>query len=172
MLQSLRRPARRRSDKAMLYALIRRGNQAVASNLRNSISSLKTLWASRLEDVEAFYNPTNIVTIIGHITKKVPYQEDVGDCYSLLCEVAHPNMLGRSLFLSEEDGRTVISRKRGPSATVIERASLLALSWAAGTLPRSLTAMQHTCVKMAKDLERFSAKVSSGWTPPTPGKSS
>jgi hypothetical protein len=130
------------------------------------IEILKTLWASRLEDVEAFYNPTSIVTIIGHITKKVPEQEDVGACYGILCEVAHPNMLGRSLFLSEQDGVTVISRKRGPSATAIERASLLALSWAAGTLPRSLTAMQATCYSMMEDIDRFTAKVTSGWTPP------
>jgi hypothetical protein len=127
---------------------------------------LKTLWASRLEDVEAFYSPTNIVTIIGHIAKKVPEQEDVGACYGVLCEVAHPNMLGRSLFLSEQAGVTVISRKRGPSATVIEHASLLALSWAAGTLPRSLTAMQATCGRMMEDIDRFTAKVASGWTPP------
>jgi hypothetical protein len=130
------------------------------------IEILKTLWASRLEDAEAFFNPTNIVTIIGHITKKVPDQEDVGVCYGILCEVAHPNMLGRSLFLSERDGVTVISRKRGPSATVIERASLLALSWAAGTLPRSLTAMQASCVRIKEDIDRFTAKVASGWTPP------
>jgi hypothetical protein len=84
---------------------------------------LKTLWASRLENVEAFYNPQSIVTIIGHITKKIPDQQEVGDCYGLLCEVAHPNMLGRSLFLSEENGRTIISRKRGPSAMAIEHAS-------------------------------------------------
>jgi hypothetical protein len=132
------------------------------------IEILKTLWASRLEDVEEFYNPTNIVTIIGHITKKIPEQEDVGACYGILCEVAHPNMLGRSLFLSEQDGLTVISRKRGPSATVIEHASLLALSWAAGTLPRSLTAMQATCGRMMEDIDRFTAKVASGWTPPAP----
>jgi hypothetical protein len=116
---------------------------------------LKTLWASRLENVEAFYNPQSIVTIIGHITKKIPDQQEMGDCYGLLCEVAHPNMLGRSLFLSEENGRTIISRKRGPSAMVIEHAALLALSWATGTLPRSLAPMQDACVRMMQDLERF-----------------
>jgi hypothetical protein len=130
------------------------------------IEILKTLWASRLEDVEAFYNPTNIVTIIGHITSKIPDQEDVGICYGTLCEVAHPNMLGRSLFLSEQDGVTVISRKRGPSAAVIEHSALLALSWAAGTLPHSLTAMQATCARMMKDVNRFAAKVASGRTAP------
>jgi len=114
---------------------------------------LKTLWASRLEDAETFYNPTNIVTIVDHITKKIPHQEDVGPCYRFLCEIAHPNMLGRSLFLSEEDGRTIISRNRGPTAKAIERACLLALSWAAGTLPRSLTPMQNACIRLMVDLK-------------------
>ena len=116
---------------------------------------LKTLWASKLEDFEVSYNPTNIITIIDHITNKIPDQEDVGPCYRLLCEVAHPNMLGRSLFLSEEGGRTVISRKRGPSVKVIEQASMLALSWAAATLPLSLTPMQDTCIRMMQDLGRI-----------------
>jgi hypothetical protein len=116
---------------------------------------LKTLWACRLEEAEKYLNPINIVTIIGHIARKIPDQEDVETCYGVLCEVAHPNMLGRSLFLSEGDGLTIISRKRGPSARVIERSSLLALSWAAVTLPRSLTAMQGTCVRMLEDLKRF-----------------
>jgi hypothetical protein len=124
---------------------------------------LKTLWASKLEDAEAYYNPTNIVTIINHITEKIPDQEDVGACYRLLCEIAHPNMLGRSLFLSKEDGLTIISRTRGPSVKVIERSSLLALSWAAGTLPRSLTAMQDTCIRMVIDLKRYSDEK---YTPP------
>jgi hypothetical protein len=141
------------------------GRDQLVKNEQLEDEILKTLWASRLEDAEAFYNPTNIVTIIGHITKKVPHQEDVGGCYAILCEVAHPNMLGRSIFLSEQDGQTVISRQRGPSATVIEYASLLALSWAAGTLPRSLTPMQDTCFRMRRDLDRFSEKISSGLRP-------
>jgi hypothetical protein len=53
---------------------------------------LKTLWASRLEDVETLYNPTKIVTIVDHISKKFPDQQDVGPYYRILCEVAHPNM--------------------------------------------------------------------------------
>lgn len=131
---------------------------------------LETLWASRLKDTESFYTPKNILTIIGHITKKVPHQGEVESYYGVLCEVAHPNMLGRALYLSEEDGKTIISRKRGPSATVIEHASLFALSWAAGTLPLSLTPMQDTCIRMMRDLDRFIAKVHSGGAPPAPGK--
>src|SRR5271166_4308045 len=106
---------------------------------------LKTLFASRSEEVEKFYNPTNIVTIIGHISSKIPDQEDVVKCYTALCEVAHPNMLGRSIYLSKENGRTIISRKHGPNVRVLERNTLLALSWACGTFPRSLTLMQESC---------------------------
>jgi hypothetical protein len=113
-----------------------------------------------LEDAETFYNPTNIVTIVDHITKKIPHQEEVGSCYRFLCEVAHPNMLGRSLFLSEHDGRTVISRNRGPSAKLIEQACLLALSWAAGTLPRSLTPMQDACIGLLMDLKHHASSYS------------
>lgn len=125
---------------------------------------LKTLWASRLEETGDFYNPTNIVTIIGHITRKVPNQGDVKAYYDVLCEVAHPNFLGRSIFLSEQEGTTVISRIRGPTAAIVEQASLFALSWAAGTLPLSLTPMQATCVRMMRDLDRISEKVSPDWT--------
>jgi len=128
---------------------------------------LKTLWASKLEETEEYLNPTNIITIINRIVKKFPEQEDVRNCYRVLCEVAHPNMLGRSIFLSEEDGQTIISRKRGPSAAVIEHAALLALSWAAGTLPRSLTPMQDACIRMLKDIICFITKLKSGWTPPS-----
>jgi hypothetical protein len=117
----------------------------------------KTLWASRLEEAEKLNNPTNIVTIIDHITKKIPDQEDVGPCYRLLCEVAHPNMLGRSVFLSEQNGLAVISRNRGPSAKAIERASLLGLSWAAGTFPISLAAMQNACFRLMEDLKDTSS---------------
>lgn len=116
---------------------------------------LKTLYASKLKDADAFYIPTNIVTIIDHITKKFPHQEDVGPTYYILCEVAHPNMLGRSIFISEKDGQTIISRERGSSVLLIEQASLLALSWAAATLPRSLTTMQDTCERTMKGLECF-----------------
>jgi hypothetical protein len=115
---------------------------------------LKTLWASRLDEAEKFYNPTNIVTIIANITKKIPDQDDVEPCYRLLCEVAHPNMRGRSIFLSkQENGQTIIARNRGPSTKSIESDCLLALSWSAGTFPRSLTAMQDTCYRMMEDLK-------------------
>jgi len=51
-----------------------------------------------LPESETIYNPTNIVTIITHISK-TPTQEFVLPTYGVLCEAAHPNMLGRTLYL-------------------------------------------------------------------------
>ena len=59
---------------------------------------LKTVFASRLPTTEDFYKPTNIVTIIQRVAKS-PGQEFVCPAYEILCEVAHPNFLGRSLYL-------------------------------------------------------------------------
>ena len=81
--------------RAALDQLIDNNMMGIIDDLEDEL--LKTLFASRVADVEKFYNPTNIVTIVGHITKKVPHHESVGVCYEILCEVAHPNMLGRSI---------------------------------------------------------------------------
>jgi hypothetical protein len=53
------------------------------------------VFASRQEDQEEFYSLTNILTIIGHITKKIPGQEVLAETYEALCEVSHPNWMGR-----------------------------------------------------------------------------
>ncbi|HUI22276.1 MAG TPA: hypothetical protein VLZ74_14685 [Methylocella sp.] len=124
-----------------IESLIENKQMGYVADLEDEL--LKTLFASRME-TEEFYHPTNIVTVIRNIAKKIPHQEDVGPCYETLCEVSHPNMLGRSIYLSKVNGRTVISRDRGPSVAIIERATLLALSWASGTLPESVGAMQAT----------------------------
>src|ERR1700730_3061388 len=85
----------------------------------------------------------------------------LNEAFGQKCSVRQVNMTISLAFLA-----TVISRKRGPSARAIERASQFALSWAAGTLARSLTAMQATCNSMIQDIDRFTSKVTSGWTPP------
>jgi hypothetical protein len=55
---------------------------------------LKTLFASRISGEEDFYKPTNILTIITRIAK-IEGQQNVAKYYELLCEVAHPNFLGK-----------------------------------------------------------------------------
>jgi hypothetical protein len=52
-----------------LEAMIGKEELVIGKDLEKEL--LKTLWASRLEDTEEIYRPTNIVTVIGHITKKI-----------------------------------------------------------------------------------------------------
>ncbi|MGH9808703.1 MAG: hypothetical protein ACRD9W_15910, partial [Terriglobia bacterium] len=60
--------------------------------------SLKTIFASKLPESETIYTPTNILTVITRISK-VQAQEFALSTYGVLCEAAHPNMLGRMLYL-------------------------------------------------------------------------
>lgn len=60
--------------------------------------SLKTIFASRLPESDAIYSPTNIVTIITRVSK-IQGKDFVLPTYHVLCETAHPNMLGRALYI-------------------------------------------------------------------------
>lgn len=75
-----------------------RQNLIISGDLEKYL--LKTVFASRREGDEEFYKPTNIVTIINRIAK-IDVHEMVGSHYETLCEVAHPNFLGRSLHIVE-----------------------------------------------------------------------
>jgi len=82
----------------------------------------------------------DITTIINKIADKVPEQRVVSDTYSILCEVAHPNWVGRSIYATETTPSVVaghelrtISSQYGPTATIIVRESVTALSWCTGT---------------------------------------
>ena len=98
--------------------------------------SLKTIFASRLPESETIYNPTNIVTIITRISK-IRDQEFVLPTYGVLCEAAHPNMLGRSLFVhGSERGPCEGNELRtlgpgiGPTWHFLAGHVVAALSWA------------------------------------------
>jgi hypothetical protein len=94
---------------------------------------LQTIFASRLPDVDELYKPTNIITIIDRINKS-PGQEVVRPAYDILCEVAHPNFLGRSLYLlNVERGPRTIGPGNGPSKQLVIAATVTAISWACAT---------------------------------------
>jgi hypothetical protein len=106
---------------------------------------LRTLFATRLPGSEEFYKATNIVTIITRISKS-PSQESVLKTYELLCEVAHPNFLGKSIYWQSTvpgkrpgDEWRVIGQGAGPSSLPIVEATVSALSWSCGT---NVTAFQ------------------------------
>ena len=112
--------------------------------------SLKTIFASRLPESETIYNPTNIVTIITRISK-IPQQEFVLSTYEILCEAAHPNMLGRMLYLhkSEPGPRKgnelrILGPGNGPTWQLLAEAIVAALSWACATLTSAFALMAET----------------------------
>ena len=111
---------------------------------------LKTVFASRLKDSEDYYKPINIVTIINRISK-IQTQNRVLEQYSKLCEVTHPNFLGRSVYLSsmepgtrEGDEIREISLSQGPSSFQITSTTIWVLSWAMATQVSSADLMQSS----------------------------
>jgi hypothetical protein len=124
-----------------LNEIIVKKSFAIVADLESEL--LKTMFASRLEGTENFYIPTNIITIIGKI-EKFKDQESVVKAFSLLCEVAHPNMLGRSIYIHQEGGKHFIKPNHSRNKEIIETSILLALSWSAGTFVRKLYYLQDT----------------------------
>ena len=119
---------------------------------------LKTVFASRLPNAEDFYRPTNIVTIIQRISKS-PGQEFVLPTYETLCEVAHPNFLGRSLYVldvepGQHEGEEVrtIGPGIGPTAPRIVAPTVAGLAWACGTQVSAFKLMSDTIQAMLHSL--------------------
>jgi hypothetical protein len=77
-------------------------------------------------------------------------------------------MAGRSIYLSSDSGMTVISRRRGPTAQKVEVETLIGLSWACGTMPGVMTALQDTCSRLSGFLKQLAAKRDEGQRPADP----
>jgi hypothetical protein len=119
---------------------------------------LKTVFASRRSGDDEVYKPTNIVTIISR-TSKITGQENVAYHYETLCEVAHPNFLGRSVHIHEiipgsrpGDEVRMLGPGQAPSSSPIMVATVSALSWACGNHVSSFNLMRST---IAGFLKRF-----------------
>lgn len=138
--------------------LVKYEENGVLKDLEDKL--LKVVFASRAPDAEKFYHPTNIVTIIEKISKKVPHQEAIAATYFDLCEVAHPNMLGRSLYITSVQPmsgpgheKRMLSMNHGPAVIDVLRHSIVALSWSTGTFSRSCIALQEAIRKMLGHLK-------------------
>ncbi len=126
---------------------------------------LKVVFASRSADAEDFYNPTNIVTVVEKIARKIPHQAPIAETYFSLCEVAHPNFYGRSIYLTAvetidipgHENRT-ISMNHGAAALAVIADTVTALSWSMGTFPRSCAALQSSIGKMLAHVKRVTAR--------------
>ena len=119
---------------------------------------VKTIFSSRLPESEDFYSPTNILTILTRISR-IEGQERLLEHYSNLCEVAHPNFFGRSVFLTDvrpgvRDGDEFrkISFSQGPSHIQILGRTLWVLSWALAAQVSSGNLMQSTITSFYEKL--------------------
>ena len=110
-----------------------RRNAIVSDELEKFL--LKTVFASRQPGDDEIYKPTNILTIVSRIAKS-PGHENVIGFYETLCEVTHPNYLGRSVHILEVvpgprpgDEVRVLGRGQAPLSSSIIGATVGALSW-------------------------------------------
>jgi hypothetical protein len=100
---------------------------------------VRTVFASRRTGDEEIYKPTNIITIVDKVSK-VMGQEHVKSTYEELCELAHPNFLGRSVYVIDwapgsrpGDETRTIGVGEGPTGLGITQTIVRALSWSCGT---------------------------------------
>ena len=112
--------------------------------------SLKTIFASRLPESDRIYEATNILTIITRISK-IRTHEFVLPTYGFLCEVAHPNFLGRTLYLhgsepGPREGNEVrtLGPGNGPTWHFLAEPIVAALSWACATQVSAFSLMGET----------------------------
>lgn len=153
------RPALEQVAQSDAPTLVKYEENGVIKDLEDKL--LKVVFASRAPGADEFYNPTNIVTIIEKIAKQIPDQEAIANIYFELCEIAHPNMRGRSLYITAVQPlggpgheKRMLSMKHGPATIEILRHSIAALSWSTGTFSRSCVALQDSVRKMTSHLDR------------------
>ena len=111
---------------------------------------LKSVFSSRLPDAEKELSPTNIITILQRVSK-IRGQEDLMTRYGVLCEVTHPNFLGRSVYVSKVeikqragDELRTLSQEHGPVSEALIDLILWAVSWSAATQESSAVLMQSS----------------------------
>ncbi len=117
---------------------------------------LKTVFASRLPETADYYNSTNIMTAIERISKVVG-QDEVLSKYSYLCEIAHPNWLGQSVYIADSVNKDYtevrrVSMRAGPSGLGILENTLWALSWATAAQVSAGKLLQGSVVKLHKKI--------------------
>lgn len=110
-----------------------RNTVAQSTELENFV--LGTVFSSRLSDSEEIYKSKNILTIISKIDK-VAKDDQLKVYYEYLCEITHPNFLGRSNHLlgvkggaREGEEIRIISHRNGKNSSDIRELILKTLSW-------------------------------------------
>jgi hypothetical protein len=121
---------------------------AISSELESFL--LKTVFASRLPEESDVYEPIRIGKIIGRVGK-IKGQEFLEPTYAELCEVAHPNFFGRSIYIISAvtndhpgDQTRLLGLERGPTSKLVIRSSVRALSWASMTHVTAFMALRQS----------------------------
>jgi hypothetical protein len=111
-----------------------RKNHVVSTDFESLL--VKTIFASKMSDAEEIYKPTNILTILARIAK-IHGQQNVASYYEILCEIAHPNFLGRSVHIHETipgsragDEVRILGPGQAAFSSPVNGAIVGALSWA------------------------------------------
>ena len=134
--------------------------KVIATSLDLETFLLKTVFASRLPDNDAIYNPTNILTILKRIGK-IEGQGFIETTHQELCEITHPNFLGRSLYIvsSKPNNRPgdeirTLSLRKGPTADLAIMPTVRGLSWACMTHVTAALLLQKSIGAFAPKLTR------------------
>jgi hypothetical protein len=120
---------------------------------------VKTVFASRDPNVDAIFNPTNILTVINKRIAKIKGMKELPERYGNLCEVSHPNFLGLSTYMKSGKPSWVagetnwkVSSSSGKSSIEALDHALWAISWAAATQVSSAELMMDTINRLKHKL--------------------
>lgn len=127
-------------------------NVATSTELEAFI--LQTVFASRQSGADEIYKSKNILTVIDKIAK-VAKADPLKERYEVLCEVTHPNFLGRSLHIvdvqkgtRDGDELRVIGHQNGLSCETVMESALWSLSWAIEGQSTSVHLLQNSIRNM------------------------
>lgn len=111
-------------------------NAGLATSTELEKYLLQTVYAARQTGSDEIYKSKNILTVLEKIAK-VAKDEPIREEYELLCEVTHPNFLGRSTYITgAEDDRgdgselRILSPENGIGCDALLQSVIWALSWA------------------------------------------
>ncbi|MEJ1117087.1 hypothetical protein V9K92_01170 [Phyllobacterium sp. CCNWLW109] len=117
---------------------------------------LKSVYGSRMSSSDDIYRSRNILTSIERIAK-ASKNDPIRYHYEVLCELAHPNFLGRSIYLAEVrkgpcegDEIRIIAHANGINAPPILYSALWALAWSLEGLQVSVHLVQNSIADFLK----------------------
>lgn len=128
--------------------------EAIVTSTELEAFLLQAVFASRQSGADPIYKSKNILTVIEKISK-VAKEDPIANEYETLCELTHPNFLGRSNYVvgvspkAPGDEVRLISHRNGHTAGAVLQSTLWALSWAMEGQAASTHLVQGAIADMA-----------------------